>query len=405
MKKILIGTGKWGNMALSYYGKSQIAYFVDNGPAVGETLNGIPVVSMSKFFNDNISMYEVVICTGKYWEAVEQLEKAGVEYVIFPPICETWPVISQNISHDKWFSYLVGLFDKPDMEILEIGSRRVTSGNVRSAFKNARYTGFDIYAGENVDVVGDAHYLSSYFENGKKFDLILSSAVFEHLAMPWKVAEEISKMLKCGGYFFVETHFSYSYHEKPWMFFQFSDMGLKVLFNESLGFEVIEAGVSNPLQAKFSCKASSYLKGKNVENLWCHSEIFGRKISEPEDFSWNKVDLNKLVNETHYPEPTDHIFIQERIGYIMDSLKRLIIISEENDLNQSGKLYQAVVEMLDISTGYLDDLWQKRAIKDLGITCEDWEMYRELIAYSRDHSIDLYESVIPFTKHLLENLT
>lgn len=111
---------------------------------------------------------------------------------------------------------------------------------------------------------GDAHYLFSYFEDGKKFDLIFSSAVFEHLAMPWKVAEEISKMLRCGGYFFVET--------------------------------------------------------------------------------------------------------------------------------------------LEISTGYLDKLWQNREMQDLGIDLEGWKLFRELIAYSRDNVIDLYESALPFTKHLLKIL-
>lgn len=405
MKKILIGTGKWGKMALSYYGKSQIAYFVNNVPVLGEELSGIPVVSMSELCNKDLGLYEVIVCAGNYWEVAEQLENMGVEYVIFPPISGTWPVISQNISHDKWVSFLVESFDNPDVEILEIGSRRVTAGNVRSAFKKAKYTGFDIYAGENVDVVGDAHYLSSYFKKGKKFDLIFSSAVFEHLAMPWKVAEEISKMLKCGGHFFVETHFSYSYHEKPWMFFQFSDMGLRVLFNKALGFEVIEAGVSNPIQAKFSCKASNYLKGQNVENLWCHSEIFGKKVSEPENYSWNQVDINKLVNETCYPNPADKISAQEQMEQIIDSLKRLVIISEENDINHNSQLYQAVVEMLDISIGYMDGLWQTQSVQDLGISCETWNLYKELVAYSRDNMIDIYESVIPFTKHLLEKLT
>lgn len=401
MKKILIGTGKWGRMALSYYGESQIAYFADQVSVSGETLDGIPIISMSELYDETPDMHEVIVCAGNYWEIAEQLENRGVKYIIFPPICETWPAVSQNIAHDKWVSYLAGLFDSPDMEILEIGSRKVTSGHVRSAFKKAKYTGFDLYAGENVDVVGDAHYLSSYFEAGKKFDLIFSSAVFEHLAMPWKVAEEISKMLKCGGYFFVETHFSHSYHEKPWMFFQFSDMGLRVLFNRELGFEVIEAGVSDPIQAKFSCGASSYLRGQNVGNLWCHSEIFGRKVSEPEKFCWNQVDINQLVNETSYPEPAGGVSVSEQTKQIIDSLKRLTAISEENDLNHNGQLYQAVVE---ISTGYLDKLWQNREMQDLGIDLEDWKLFRELIAYSRDNVIDLYESVIPFTKHLLKIL-
>ena len=73
-------------------------------------------------------------------------------------------------------------------------------------------------AGPNVDIVGDAHRLSSYFDEAEPFDLIYSSAVFEHLAMPWVVAGEIAKLLKVGGCVFVETHFSFTSHERSWHF-------------------------------------------------------------------------------------------------------------------------------------------------------------------------------------------
>lgn len=48
--------------------------------------------------------------------------------------------------------------------------------------------------------------------------LIFSSAVFEHFAMPWQVSIEMIKLLKEGGYLFIETHYSYSGHERPWHF-------------------------------------------------------------------------------------------------------------------------------------------------------------------------------------------
>ena len=54
--------------------------------------------------------------------------------------------------------------------------------------------------------------------------------------MPWIVAAEIAKVTKVGGIVFVETHFSFSSHDRPWHFFQFSDMALRVLFSSALGF-------------------------------------------------------------------------------------------------------------------------------------------------------------------------
>lgn len=145
--------------------------------------------------------------------------------------------------------------------------------------------------------------LSTYFNKDEKFDIIYSSACFEHFAMPWIVATEIAKLLKVGGLIFVETHFSFSAHERPWNFFQFSDMGLKTLFSPALGFECIEVGMSNPIVGRFSSLADDYLKLKPVVGLYCHVEFFGKKIREVENFRWENVNLNEVVGSTKYPEP------------------------------------------------------------------------------------------------------
>jgi hypothetical protein len=121
--------------------------------------------------------------------------------------------------------------------------------------------------------------------------------------MPWVVATEIAKCLKVGGLVCVETHFSYSSHERPWHFFQFSDMALRVLFSEALGFECIEAGMSNPMVGRFSSLADDYLRNMPVTCLYCHSEYLGRKVREVEHFDWQNVDLMRVVGQTTYPEP------------------------------------------------------------------------------------------------------
>lgn len=167
--------------------------------------------------------------------------------------------LSNLVSHQNWLAYLSELGNREGMRILELGSREVTGKSAaRTTFAKAEYAGFDWYPGPNVDVVGDAHGLSTYFD--RRFDIVYSSAVFEHLAMPWVVAMEISKVLKVGGYVFVETHFSYSSHERPWHFFQFSDMALRSLFSQAMGFECIEAGMSNPMVGRFSAYADRYLR-------------------------------------------------------------------------------------------------------------------------------------------------
>lgn len=208
------------------------------------------------------------------------------------------------VGHSQWPEYLYQNFNQQGVRILEIGSREVTGKSVaREKFSNADYVGFDYYEGNNVDVVGDAHKLSQYFVENERFDLIYSSACFEHFAMPWIVSTEIAKLLKVGGTVFVETHFSFSSHERPWHFFQFSDMALKVLFSPHLGFECIDAGMSNPIVGRFSEHADKYLQNQPVAGLYCHSEFLGKKTSEPEHFDWAALDTNALVGGTTYPEP------------------------------------------------------------------------------------------------------
>ena len=205
-----------------------------------------------------------------------------------------------NVSHNKWRDYLSANFNKPNLRVLEVGSRNVTGANLRHLFDRADYVGFDFYQGENVDVVGDAHKLSSYFD-GQQFDLIFSSAVFEHLHMPWVVATEIEKLLKAGCYVFIETHFSHSSHERPWHFFQFSDMGLRALFNEAMGFDLIESGMSNPIFGYFGHQSDAYLRYGPVTELYCHSEILCRKRGPVVDFAWDKVTMDSIVEGTRYP--------------------------------------------------------------------------------------------------------
>ena len=215
-------------------------------------------------------------------------------YRIAPPV---------HVGHSAWPDYLERAFNKPGLKVLEIGSRVVTGSNHRSRFSQTDYTGFDFYPGDNVDVVGDAHRLTDYFDKDEKFDLIFSSAVFEHLHMPWVVAEEITKLLKVGGHVFTETHFSYIAHERPWNFYQFSDMGLRALFNDGLGYDLVDSGLSNPIAGFFTAQADRYLRYRPITELYCHSEILCRKREEVSGFDWRSVAVDKVVDGTRYPEP------------------------------------------------------------------------------------------------------
>ena len=212
-----------------------------------------------------------------------------------PNYCSTDP---------DWITMLSTHFNHAGMRVLEVGSRNVTGANFRDRFDKADYVGFDIYSGENVDVVGDAHSLSTYFDPEEKFDLIFCSAVFEHLYAPWIAAQEMASLLKVGGQIFVETHFSWRVHERPWNFFQFSDMGLRALFNEGLGFRVLDCGMRNPMIGFYTGLAEESLRYKKIKELYCHSSILVEKMEEKPGFRWEEMSAKEIVGETRYPPPT-----------------------------------------------------------------------------------------------------
>lgn len=212
------------------------------------------------------------------------------------------------VSHDKLWTYLGSIANDPDVTLLEIGSRAVVSDSLwKKVAPKANYIGFDYLAGKNVDIVGDAHLLSRYIPD-ESVDVVISNSVFEHLAAPWLVAEEISKVLKVGGHAIVETHFCFSEHELPWNFFNFHYEGLKFLFNERLGFECLDYGFSNPLAAWFSLDASPNLRGRRVGGVFCHSSILARKTrtvltSSSGPFDW-KEGVEQLTGTSSYPKNT-----------------------------------------------------------------------------------------------------
>ena len=305
MKVVLFGGGKSAKRIYKKMQKDVVAVIDNNKKRYFE--QDIPFITLQEYKNQYMGGgYKILISSALYADEIkQQLQNEGVfnfsestELYRTAEVCE-----DDDIKHGNWPQYLKKLCDKPGMKILEVGSRVQTGANFRNLFEKATYCGFDYYAGENVDVVGDAHKLSSYFD--EKFDLIFSHAVFEHFAMPWIVSMEMIKLLKINGYVFVETHFAQGIHEQPWHFFHFTENALHVLFPEKFGMRCVKKGLCNLIKgAEFSEYASEYLVGKKVPNLYCHSDFLGQKIKEVplQTFDWNTVNLEDVAGSTYYPK-------------------------------------------------------------------------------------------------------
>ncbi len=301
-KLVLFGGGKIGKRVFQRLGSDRVEAVIDSVRG-GVFADGVPFISMDDYIRDYAGR-KILLCSIYGNEMAEILKQKGIyQYEIPVEVWKREDVLSDDeIAHEKWPLYLQRLCDKPGMDVLELGSRVVTGANFCSLFSKARYVGFDYYEGENVDIVGDIHRVSQYFDH--QFDLIFSSAVFEHLAMPWQAALEIIKLLKPGGYVFIETHYAFGSHDRPWHFFQYSENALHVLFPEKFGMRCLKKGCSNLLSgAEFSEEACGYLQGQCVGGLYCHSEFLGQKTMQikEEYLDWKNICLEDVTGATKYP--------------------------------------------------------------------------------------------------------
>lgn len=88
-----------------------------------------------------------------------------------------------------------------------------------------------------VTVIGDLHQLPF---RSDMFDLIISEAVVEHCKKPWIVVEELNRILRVGGFIYVDAAFMQPLHSFPHHYFNMTKDGLEVLFER---FRKLRSGV------------------------------------------------------------------------------------------------------------------------------------------------------------------
>lgn len=182
-------------------------------------------------------------------------------------------------SYVCWDHFFDALQTFDSGEVLELGAR-ARSGVTRRHLVPAklRYVGFDILAGPNVDIVGDAHELSAVVGR-QRFVAAMSFSVFEHLAMPWKVALELNRALVPGGLVFVNTLQTWPVHEAPWDFWRYTVYAWPTLFNAATGFEIVEAAQGEPARIHPLWDAPA-VREMPEHPAYLVSNVIARKIAE-----------------------------------------------------------------------------------------------------------------------------
>ena len=155
-------------------------------------------------------------------------------------------------SHSKmeWFKKIY--LDKSNkLEILDVGSLD-SSGkyNYRSIFNEANwsYTGLDVKAGNNVDLVISDIY--NWFEiDDNTYDVIISGQYFEHLEYFWITMTQIERVLKPGGFVCIIVPSAGHKHGGDELnCYRFHEDGLKAMANY-VDLEILNASVDNRPEA------------------------------------------------------------------------------------------------------------------------------------------------------------
>jgi len=156
------------------------------------------------------------------------------------PVPQRW---AQDESTDRMAELLE---QAPDGPALVVGGRLPESDSPSlegRLLAGREVIGLDIHPGHAIDVVGDAHRLSEVL-GVDRFAIVYSASLFEHLTKPWVAAREVARVLKVGGVALHSVPWAWPAHAEPNDFWRMSEWGLRELFGEELGFEVLDSGRS-----------------------------------------------------------------------------------------------------------------------------------------------------------------
>lgn len=145
--------------------------------------------------------------------------------------------------HQSVMDWVAAVVDRHNLHVaatLEVGSYDV-NGSVRRFF-HGRYWGVDMRDGPGVDQVLTSHQLDQLTE---RFDVVISTEMLEHDAMPWRSVPQMRDRLNPGGLLILtargyDERGCFPVHDYPGDYWRYSVDGLAALIADS-GMDVVEA--------------------------------------------------------------------------------------------------------------------------------------------------------------------
>jgi SAM-dependent methyltransferase len=205
------------------------------------------------------------------------------------------PKLSVNMSREKILTTFIKKSQSnsdPLVLVIGCGNQRAELENLIKGNDATKIIYTDVDVNSDADIFCDAH--NQPFQN-LTFDIVITTAVMEHVMYPEQVAKEIIRILKIDGLLYSELPFMQQVHEGAYDFTRYSLSGHKRLFNR---ISVIKCGiVAGPATALVWAIESFLLAFIKSNKSIMLVKIFVRLI-----FSWIKYFDYILV---HHPSAID----------------------------------------------------------------------------------------------------
>lgn len=184
---------------------------------------------------------------------------------------------------DCWRLFLERLAGLDSPRVLEIGTRgwdgrppRHHREEVLGAHPGASWLGVDFLDGPGVDAVCDAHKLSGRFP-AAHFDAAVLDNVLEHCARPWLVGDELAKVVKPGGWIYVQAPQTFPVHHYPGDYWRFTTDALRELFAPDRGWWPVATRSIHPARVLPLQNGPPGWEWNFEAPAWLESEILARR--------------------------------------------------------------------------------------------------------------------------------
>ena len=126
-----------------------------------------------------------------------------------------------------------------DALVLDAGSGE---GRYKEMFAHTRYVGLDLAVGDTtwdytgLDTVGNLRKIPF---GDATFDAAVCVQTLEHVDQPFEVTQEIGRVLKPGGRYYLSAPMMWYQHQKPHDYYRYTSFGLENLLKQN-GMRIVE---------------------------------------------------------------------------------------------------------------------------------------------------------------------